>query len=66
MLILTRRIGEAVVIGDDVKLTVLGVRGNQVRLGIDAPKDVSVHREEIYNRIAQENDSDNIGNRSED
>ena len=66
MLILTRRIGEAVVIGDDVKLTVLGVRGNQVRLGIDAPKDVSVHREEIYNRITQENSDDNIGNRSED
>mgnify|MGYP006000387125 FL=1 len=66
MLILTRRIGEAVVIGDDVKLTVLGVRGNQVRLGIDAPKDVSVHREEIYNRIAQEHEDDNIGNRSED
>ena len=66
MLILTRRIGEAVVIGDDVKLTVLGVRGNQVRLGIDAPKDVSVHREEIYNRITQEHSDDNIGNRSED
>ncbi|MBV53855.1 MAG: carbon storage regulator [Coxiellaceae bacterium] len=66
MLILTRRIGEAVVIGDDVKLTVLGVRGNQVRLGIDAPKNVSVHREEIYDRIAQENQDDNIGNRADD
>ncbi len=66
MLILTRRIGEAVVIGDDVKLTVLGVRGNQVRLGIDAPKDVSVHREEIYDRIAKENQDDNIGNRVDD
>jgi carbon storage regulator len=58
MLILTRRIGEAVIIGDDVKLTVLGVRGNQVRLGIDAPKSVSVHREEIYDRIAKENSGD--------
>ena len=66
MLILTRRIGEAVVIGDDVMLTVLGVRGNQVRLGIDAPKTVSVHREEIYDRIAQENQDDNIGNRADD
>lgn len=54
MLILTRRISESVIIGDDVKITVLGVKGNQVRLGIDAPKDVSVHREEIYQRIQQE------------
>lgn len=54
MLILTRRVGEAVIIGDDVKLTVLGVRGNQVRLGVDAPKTVSVHREEIYDRIKGE------------
>lgn len=54
MLILTRRIGESVVIGDDIKLTVLGVKGSQVRLGIDAPKSVSVHREEIYERIQQE------------
>ena len=56
MLILTRRISESIIIGDDVKLTVLGVKGNQVRIGIDAPKDVSVHREEIYNRIKQEKD----------
>lgn len=54
MLILSRRIGEALIIGDDVKVTVLGVKGNQVRLGIDAPKDVPVHREEVYERIAAE------------
>jgi carbon storage regulator len=55
MLILTRRISESIIVGDDVKITVLGVKGNQVRLGIDAPKDVSVHREEIYMRIQNEN-----------
>ena len=54
MLILTRRISESVIIGDDIVISVLGVRGGQVRLGIDAPKDVSVHREEIYQRIQQE------------
>ena len=65
MLILTRRIGETLIIGDDVNITVLGVKGNQVRLGINAPKDVSVHREEIYLRIQQEKGGDapaNTGN----
>lgn len=54
MLILTRRVGETLVIGDDVTVTVLGVKGNQVRIGVNAPKDVSVHREEIYERIKLE------------
>jgi len=55
MLILTRRVGETLKIGDDVNVTVLGVKGNQVRIGVDAPKHVSVHREEIYDRIHKEN-----------
>lgn len=54
MLILTRRVGESVMIGEEVTVTVLGVKGNQVRLGVNAPKSVTVHREEIYDRIKAE------------
>ncbi len=54
MLILTRRVGETLIVGDNVSVTVLGVKGNQVRIGVNAPRDVSVHREEIYQRIQKE------------
>ncbi len=72
MLILTRRVGETLMIGDEVTVTVLGVKGNQVRIGVNAPKDVAVHREEIYDRIRKEGteeaggggaaDDDGVGN----
>ena len=61
MLILTRRVGETVMIGNDVTVTVLGVKGNQVRVGINAPKNVAVHREEIYERIKREQQGEASG-----
>jgi len=61
MLILTRRAGETVMVGSDITITVLGVKGNQVRIGINAPKDVAVHREEIYERIQNEKSAQESG-----
>ncbi|MGH8209253.1 MAG: carbon storage regulator CsrA [Steroidobacteraceae bacterium] len=63
MLILTRRVGETVMIGDEVTITVLGVKGNQVRVGINAPKNVAVHREEIYERIKREQMGEGSGDK---
>ena len=66
MLILTRRVGESLMIGDEVNVTVLGIKGNQVRIGVNAPKDVAVHREQIYQRIQDEQDDpDRVANGNE-
>lgn len=65
MLILTRRVGETIMIGDEVTITVLGVKGNQVRIGINAPKDVAVHREEIYDRIKHEHEAESTSSSSD-
>ena len=60
MLILTRKIGESLIIGDDVEITVLSVRGNQVKLGVNAPKEIAVHRQEIYEGIQAAEDSNSV------
>ncbi len=65
MLILTRRVGETLMIGDEITVTVLGVKGNQVRIGVNAPKDVAVHREEIYQRIQSEKVGEESGQEPE-
>jgi len=65
MLILTRRVGETLMIGDEVSVTVLGVKGNQVRIGVNAPKEVAVHREEIYARIKKEQEGEGVSDAQE-
>lgn len=64
MLILTRRVGETLMIGDDITVTVLGVKGNQVRVGVNAPRNVAVHREEIYERIREEEQPDEVSSQT--